>query len=99
MRHERADEGVRTRVGEEAVGLGREHGRVAQLAGSSERAQLGVGRGAPQHEAEARRGGVLRHDRWKDKATGRWIGKVFVAIDPAQGTVKSLGMADTAAAA
>ena len=38
--------------------------------------------------------GVLRHDRWKDKATGRWIGKVFVAIDPAEGKVKSLGMAD-----
>lgn len=42
--------------------------------------------------------GVLRHDRWKDKGTGRWTGKVFVAIDPAQGTVKSLGMADSAAA-
>ena len=42
--------------------------------------------------------GVLRHDRWKDKASGRWIGKVFVAIDPADGKVKSLGMADAAAA-
>ncbi|GIK49875.1 MAG: hypothetical protein BroJett013_25720 [Alphaproteobacteria bacterium] len=43
--------------------------------------------------------GVLRHDRWKDKATSKWIGKVFVAIDPAQGTVKSLGIVDTGAAA
>lgn len=43
--------------------------------------------------------GVLRHDRWKDKGTGRWIGKVFVAIDPANGKVKSLGMAENAEAA
>ncbi len=41
--------------------------------------------------------GVLRHDRWKDKASGKWIGKIFVAIDPAEGTVKSMGMADAAA--
>lgn len=38
--------------------------------------------------------GVLRHDRWKDRATSRWVGKVFVAIDPAEGKVKSLGMTD-----
>jgi single-stranded DNA-binding protein len=37
--------------------------------------------------------GVLRHDRWKDRATSRWVGKVFVAIDPADGKVKSLGIA------
>lgn len=43
--------------------------------------------------------GVLRHDRWKDRATSRWVGKVFVAIDPAAGNVKSLGMADAKAAA
>lgn len=36
--------------------------------------------------------GVLRHDRWKDKASGAWRGKVFVAIDPGQGTVRSKGM-------
>ena len=39
--------------------------------------------------------GVLRHDRWKDRATSRWVGKVFVAIDPAEGKIRSLGMADT----
>jgi len=38
--------------------------------------------------------GALRHDRWKDKGTGRWTGKVFVAIDPAEGKLKSLGMAE-----
>jgi len=38
--------------------------------------------------------GVLRHDRWKDKGGGRWIGKVFVAIDPAEGKLTSLGMAE-----
>ena len=43
--------------------------------------------------------GVLRHDRWKDRATSRWVGKVFIAVDPAEGKVKSLGMADAAAAA
>jgi len=43
--------------------------------------------------------GVLRHDRWKDRATSRWVGKVFVAIDPAEGKVKSLGMADADSAA
>ena len=37
--------------------------------------------------------GKLRHDRWKDKATSRWTGKVFVAIDPGEGTVRSKGMA------
>lgn len=37
--------------------------------------------------------GKLRHDRWKDKATGRWTGKVFVAIDPGEGAVRSKGMA------
>lgn len=43
--------------------------------------------------------GVLRHDRWKDKATSKWTGKVFVAIDPGEGTVRSKGMAETSQAA
>jgi single-stranded DNA-binding protein len=38
--------------------------------------------------------GKLRHDRWKDKASGRWTGKVFIAIDPGEGSVRSKGMAD-----
>jgi single-stranded DNA-binding protein len=37
--------------------------------------------------------GKLRHDRWKDKATNRWTGKVFVAIDPGDGSVRSKGVA------
>jgi hypothetical protein len=36
--------------------------------------------------------GKLRHDRWKDRQTGRWIGKVYVAIDPGEGTVRSRGL-------
>jgi len=43
--------------------------------------------------------GKLRHDRWKDKGTGRWTGKVFVAIDPGEGAIKSLGKSSAAAAA
>jgi hypothetical protein len=42
--------------------------------------------------------GKLRHDRWKDKGTGRWTGKVFVAVDPGEGAIKSLGKANAAAA-
>jgi single-stranded DNA-binding protein len=37
--------------------------------------------------------GKLRHDRWKDKASNRWTGKVFVAIDPGEGTIRSKGVA------
>lgn len=37
--------------------------------------------------------GKLRHDRWKDKATNRWTGKVFIAIDPGEGTLRSKGVA------
>lgn len=37
--------------------------------------------------------GKLRHDRWKDKATGRWTGKVFIALDPGEGSVRSKGIA------
>lgn len=37
--------------------------------------------------------GVLRHDRWKDKASGKWTGKVYVAVDPGQGSVRSKGVA------
>lgn len=37
--------------------------------------------------------GVLRHDRWKDKATSRWTGKVFIAIDPGEGSLRSKGLA------
>ncbi len=40
--------------------------------------------------------GKLRHDRWKDKATNRWTGKVFVAIDPGEGTLRSKGIASEA---
>lgn len=40
--------------------------------------------------------GKLRHDRWKDKATNRWTGKVFIAIDPGEGTVRSKGVASDA---
>ncbi len=40
--------------------------------------------------------GKLRHDRWKDKATNRWTGKVFVAIDPGEGTLRSKGIATDA---
>jgi single-stranded DNA-binding protein len=45
--------------------------------------------------------GKLRHDRWKDRESGRWIGKVFIAVDPGEGTVRSMGLspgADRAAA-
>ena len=37
--------------------------------------------------------GKLRDDRWKDKATSRWTGKVFIAIDPGEGTLRSKGVA------
>ena len=37
--------------------------------------------------------GVLRHDRWKDKQSAKWLGKVFVAIDPGAGALKSKGIA------
>ena len=37
--------------------------------------------------------GKLHHDRWKDKATGRWTGKVFIAIDPGEGSIRSKGIA------
>jgi len=40
--------------------------------------------------------GKLRHDRWKDKATSRWTGKVFIAIDPGEGTLRSKGVASEA---
>lgn len=43
--------------------------------------------------------GQLRHDRWKDKTTSRWTGKIYVAIDPGQGQVRSKGMAETPEAA
>ncbi len=37
--------------------------------------------------------GELRHDRWKAKDTGQWIGKVYVAVDPGQGVLRSQGKA------
>jgi single-stranded DNA-binding protein len=37
--------------------------------------------------------GVLRHDRWKIKGTDKWTGKVYVAVDPADGKIVSHGMA------
>lgn len=40
--------------------------------------------------------GKLRHDRWKDKGTGRWTGKVFIAADTGEGSVRSKGMAAAA---
>jgi len=40
--------------------------------------------------------GKLRHDRWKDKGTNRWTGKVFIAIDPGEGSVRSKGIAESA---
>jgi len=40
--------------------------------------------------------GKLRHDRWKDRTTDRWIGKVFIAIDPGEGGVRSKGVANEA---
>lgn len=40
--------------------------------------------------------GVLRHDRWKDKATSKWTGKVYIAIDPGAGSIRSKGMAPDA---
>ena len=43
--------------------------------------------------------GKLRHDRWQDKNTKRWTGKVFVAIDPGEGSVRSQGLAEGAKAA
>lgn len=42
--------------------------------------------------------GALRHDRWKDKDTGRWVGKVFISVEPGQGTIRSKGMAPGAEA-
>jgi len=36
---------------------------------------------------------VATTDRWKDKGTGRWTGKVFVAIDPGEGSLRSKGIA------
>lgn len=42
--------------------------------------------------------GKLRHDRWKDKDTGRWVGKVYIAVEPGGGTVRSKGMASQPAA-
>ncbi len=37
--------------------------------------------------------GTLRHDRWKDKATSRWVGKVYISVEPGTGTIRSKGMA------
>lgn len=48
-------------------------------------------------EVIVERTGKLRHDRWKDKATSRWTGKVFIAIDPGEGSVRSKGLAAEAA--
>ncbi len=42
--------------------------------------------------------GVLRHDRWKDKTTNQWTGKVYVAIDPGAGALRSKGMSPEPAA-
>lgn len=42
--------------------------------------------------------GVLRHDRWKDRKTNQWTGKVYIAIDPGAGTLRSKGMSPEPAA-
>jgi hypothetical protein len=42
--------------------------------------------------------GVLRHDRWKAKTTNQWTGKVYIAIDPGAGTLRSKGIAPEPAA-
>lgn len=41
--------------------------------------------------------GVLRHDRWKSKTNGEWTGRIYVAIDPGLGTIRSKGMVAGAA--
>lgn len=43
--------------------------------------------------------GELRHDRWKAKDSDRWVGKVYVAVDPGRGTLRSKGKAVAAEAA
>ncbi|GAM97382.1 hypothetical protein U91I_01008 [alpha proteobacterium U9-1i] len=40
--------------------------------------------------------GKLRHDRWKSKVTGQWTGKVFIALDPGEGNIRSKGVATEA---
>jgi hypothetical protein len=39
--------------------------------------------------------GALRHDRWKEQVSGKWTGKVYIAIDPGEGTVRSKGLASS----
>jgi len=48
---------------------------------------------AMQSGALVEASGVLRHDRWKDKKTGLWTGKVYIAIDPGAGALRSKGVA------
>ncbi|KAF0182488.1 MAG: hypothetical protein FD124_1186 [Alphaproteobacteria bacterium] len=48
---------------------------------------------AMQADVLAEINGQLRHDRWKDKQTSRWTGKVYIAIEPGVGTLRSKGMA------
>ncbi|WP_135213202.1 hypothetical protein [Vitreimonas flagellata] len=40
--------------------------------------------------------GSLRHDRWRDLETKEYRGKIYVAIEPSEGTVRSKGMAEAA---
>lgn len=40
--------------------------------------------------------GKLRHDRWQHKDTKAWTGKIYIAVDPGEGTVRSKGMAPDA---
>lgn len=40
--------------------------------------------------------GKLRHDRWRHKDTKTWVGKVFIAVDPADGAIRSKGVAQNA---
>ena len=43
--------------------------------------------------------GKLRHDRWQDQATKAWRGKIYIAVEPGEGSVRSKGLAATAEAA
>jgi single-stranded DNA-binding protein len=42
--------------------------------------------------------GKLRHDRWQDQAAKAWRGKIYIAVEPGEGTVRSKGLATAEAA-
>jgi hypothetical protein len=43
--------------------------------------------------------GKLRHDRWQDQATKAWRGKIHIAVEPGEGSVRSKGLATAGEAA